>query len=172
MRLTPIDIRRHQFSTRMRGYDREEVQRFLEAIVADFEDVVREKAQLRRESERLRRELGAYRGKEQTIQDTLLTTQGMIDELKRSAVKESELILAEAEVHAQNLLRKTEVERASLTSEITQMKHLRNRMETELRQTLQGYMSLIDAYQASRRPPSELRRDSGLEPPRPGTGHS
>ena len=49
MRLTPIEIRRHRFQTRMRGFDREEVRTFLDIVLSDFEDVVRENAKLRRD---------------------------------------------------------------------------------------------------------------------------
>ena len=54
MRLTPIEIRRHRFSSRVRGFDRDEVRAFLDMVIADFEDVVRQNAQLRRDNERLR----------------------------------------------------------------------------------------------------------------------
>jgi DivIVA domain-containing protein len=89
MRLTPLEIRQHRFTTRMRGFDAGEVEAFLETVVADFEDVVRENAQLRREAERLARDLDAYRAREKTIQDTLTTAQSVVEQLKRTAIKES-----------------------------------------------------------------------------------
>ncbi len=150
MRLTPIEIRRHRFNHRLRGFDRDEVRTFLDMVISDFEDVVRENAQLRRESERLAREVENHRGKEQSIQRTLTTTQGLVDELRRTASKEAELIVAEAEVRAQKTLQQAEAYRASIAEEISQMNHIRSRLETDLRNILQGYLSLIDAYPASR----------------------
>jgi len=150
MRLTPIEIRRHRFSSRVRGFDRDEVRAFLDMVISDFEDVVRQNAQLRRDNERLTREVEIYRSKEQNIHETLTTTQGLVDELKRTAAKEAELTVAEAEVRAQKILQQAELYRGEISEEITQMTHIRSRLETDLRSTLQGYLNLIDAYQTSR----------------------
>ena len=150
MRLTPIEIRRHRFSSRVRGFDRDEVRAFLDMVISDFEDVVRQNAQLRRDNERLTREVESYRSKERNIHETLTTTQGLVDELKQTASKEAELIVAEAEVRGQKILQQAEMYRGEISEEITQMTHIRNRLETDLRSTLQGYMNLIDAYQTSR----------------------
>ena len=104
MRLTPIEIRQHRFNVRLRGFDAHEVEAFLETVVSDFEDVVRENAQLRREIERLARELQAYQGRERNIQETLTTAQGIVEELKRTAMKEAEVLVSEAKLRGEKLL--------------------------------------------------------------------
>ena len=150
MRLTPIEIRQHRFSVRLRGFDPKEVEVFLEAVVADFEAVVRENAQLRQETERLASELEAYRGRERTIQDTLTTVQTVVDDLRQTAVKEAELKISGAELHAEQLLREAEERRAELDLEIRELHHLRDRAEAELRKTLEGYLAMIEGFQQAR----------------------
>jgi len=108
MRLTPIEIRQHRFSVRLRGFDTAEVEAFLDAVVGDFEEVVRENAQLRRDAERTQREVDNYRGREANIQDTLTTAQGVVDQLKRTAVKEAEVIITEAELGSERLMQDAE----------------------------------------------------------------
>jgi cell division initiation protein len=155
MRLTPLEIRQHKFGSQMRGFDRGEVSSFLDTVVADFEDVVRENAQLRRESERLARELDAYRSREKTIQDTLTTAQTLVEQLKRTAIKESESIVIDAELRAEKLLAEAREQRAVLANEIREHKHLRQRLEADLRRTLESYGKLIDAMASSDRPEGE-----------------
>jgi len=155
MRLTPLEIRQHKFGSQMRGFDRGEVSSFLDTVVADFEDVVRENAQLRRESERLARELDAYRSREKTIQDTLTTAQTLVEQLKRTAIKESESIVIDAELRAEKLLAEAREQRAELANEIREQKHLRQRLEADLRRTLESYGKLIDAMASSDRPDGE-----------------
>lgn len=150
MRLTPIEIRQHRFHSRFRGFDVEEVRTFLEVVVGDFEEVVRENAQLRREAERLARELDSYRSREQTIQQTLTTAQTIVDELKRTAVKESEVLVAEAELKSEKLMQEVREERARLMTEISEMRHMRSQLEIDLSKTLEGYLSLIEAFRATR----------------------
>jgi len=155
MRLTPLEIRQHKFGSQMRGFDRGEVSSFLDTVVADFEDVVRENAQLRRESERLARELDAYRSREKTIQDTLTTAQTLVEQLKRTAIKESESIVIDAELRAEKLLAEAREQRAELANEIREQKHLRQRLEADLRRTLESYGKLIDAFATADRPDGE-----------------
>ena len=155
MRLTPLEIRQHKFGSQMRGFDRGEVSAFLDTVVADFEDVVRENAQLRRESERLARDLDAYRSREKTIQDTLTTAQALVEQLKRTAIKESESIVVDAELRAEKLLAQAREERAELANEIREHRHLRVRLEADLRRTLESYGKLIDSFATADRPDGE-----------------
>ncbi len=151
MRLTPIEIRSHRFSSRLRGYDPAEVEAFLDTVVSDFEDVVRENAQLRRESERLARELDTHRGREQNIQQTLSTAQGVVNQLKRTSVKEAELLVSEAELRAEKLLAEAKARRNQVDLEIAELRHMRGRLSGEVRQTLERYLSLMDAYDDAHR---------------------
>jgi cell division initiation protein len=146
MRLTPIEIRHHRFNSRLRGFDRHEVEAFLETVVADFEEIVRENAQLHREAERLGRELELHRGRERNIQETLTTAQGVVDQLKRTAMKEAEVMISEAEMRSEKLLKQADGRRAALTREVAELKHLRSRLASDLRHTLESYGSMIDAY--------------------------
>ncbi len=147
MRLTPIEIRHHRFSSRLRGFDRHEVEAFLETVVADFEEIVRENAQLRREAERLGRELELHKNRERNIQDTLTTAQTVVDQLKRTAMKEAEVMISEAEVRSEKLLKQADGRRADLFREVAELRDLRNRLGSDLRHTLDSYASMVDAYE-------------------------
>jgi len=152
MRLTPLEIRQHRFTIRFRGFDTGEVEAFLETVVADFEDVVRENAQLRREAERLARDLDAYRAREKTIQDTLTTAQSVVEQLKRTAIKESETLVVDAELRAEKIVAEARERRAELGNDIREQKYLRQRLEVDLRRTLEGYVKLIDAFSSTDEP--------------------
>ncbi|MBW2280257.1 MAG: DivIVA domain-containing protein [Deltaproteobacteria bacterium] len=149
MRLTPIEIRHHRFNSRLRGFDRHEVEAFLESVVADFEEIVRENAQLRRDAERLGRELELYRGRERNIQDTLTTAQGVVDQLKRTAMKEAEVMITEAEVRSEKLLKQADGRRADLAREVAELRLLRGRLTRDLRHTLGSYASMVDGYESA-----------------------
>jgi cell division initiation protein len=144
MRITPIEIRQHRFSHRLRGLDPYEVHAFLETVLTDFEEVVRENADLKRELERLQHDLGTYQGREQTIHQTLTTAQGVVDALKRTAMKEAEVLIGEAEVRAERLVKDAEVRRSQLQSEIADLRLMRERVAFELRRTLEGYLKLME----------------------------
>jgi cell division initiation protein len=149
MRLTPLEIRQHKFTTRLRGFDTAEVEAFLATVVADFEDVVRENAQLRREAERLARELDAYRAREKTIQETLTTAQAVVEQLKRTAIKESESLVVDAELRAEKIVAEARERHAELANQIREQQYLRQRLESDLRRTAESYLKMIDAFAAA-----------------------
>ena len=167
MRLTPIEIRAHRFSSRLRGYDAAEVEAFLETVVSDFEDVVRENAQIRRDGERTARELDAHRGREKNIQQTLTTAQGVVDHLKRTAVKEAEVLVSEAELRCEKLLAEARAQRNQVELEIAELRHMRGRLSSEVRQTVNRYLSLMDAYDDAHRSASEPIQEVDPEPEGP-----
>jgi cell division initiation protein len=49
--ITPLDIKKHEFSTRFKGFDPDEVRALLETVARDFEELSRQNIQL---SERLK----------------------------------------------------------------------------------------------------------------------
>ena len=51
MALTPVDIANKEFPVRMRGYDRDAVDDFLDQVVQEFEALIRENASLREQIE-------------------------------------------------------------------------------------------------------------------------
>ena len=158
MRLSPIEIRQHRFSYRFRGLDADEVRAFLETLVADFDQVVRENAELRREGERVARELASYQSREQLIQDTLTTAQGVVKQLKQTAMKEAEVLVSEAEVRAEKVLKEAETRRADLITEIGDLKQMRERVALELRNVLNGYLRFVEPIDPSETRPARAAR--------------
>jgi cell division initiation protein len=157
MRLSPLQIRQYRFNTRFRGFDPREVEVFLESVVADLEQVVRENAALRREIEKLSRDLEGYRGRERTIQETLTTAQSVVDELRRTAVKESEVMVSTAELRAEQILRRSEEQRAAVDREICDLRQVRARVEADLRKTLEAYLALVEELATARGRPEPER---------------
>ena len=149
MRLTPIEIRQHRFAHRLRGLDPHEVQAFLETVIADFEEIVRENADLRRDLERLQSDLEGYQGREQNIQQTLTTAQGVVEQLKRTAMKEAEVLIGEAEVRAERILKEAEARRSQLQGEISDLRLMRERCQFDLRRILEGYLRSLQPIETA-----------------------
>jgi len=57
MGITPVDIANKEFPVRMRGYDRDAVDDFLDQVVQEFENLIRENASLREQVESLNQRL-------------------------------------------------------------------------------------------------------------------
>jgi cell division initiation protein len=155
MRITPHDIRQQQFSIRMfRGFDPQEVDAFLEDVADDYEAILKEfqllKEQVTARDERQRGVVDL----ERTLQDTLVTTQRLADEVKASAHRESEdvrttarheaeLIVREAELRGEKVLEAARAEEARVRADIQALKRMRRQLASDLSATLDRYHRLL-----------------------------
>jgi cell division initiation protein len=140
MRITPHDIRQQQFTVRMfRGFDPQEVDAFLEDVADDYEALLKEaqllKEQLAAQEERQR---GVVE-RERTLQDTLVTTQRLAEEMKAAAKREGELIVREAELRGDKTLEAAREEEAKIRVEIQALKRTRRQVTEDLAATLERY---------------------------------
>ena len=140
MRLSPADIRQQHFTERMfRGFDRDEVDRFLDQIAEDYESVIKENALLKEQLAAFEERSRATAELERTLQDTLVTTQRLTDEMKVSAKREAELIIREARVAGEKILEEARADEARLASEMKSLKRTRRQLTEDLRATLAQY---------------------------------
>jgi cell division initiation protein len=144
MRITPHDIRQQQFTVRMfRGFDPQEVDAFLEDVADDYEALLKEtqllKEQLAAQEERQRGVLE----RERTLQETLVTTQRLVEEMKAAAKREADLIVREAELRGEKAVEAARGEEAKIRVEIQDLKRTRRQVSEELLATLERYHRLL-----------------------------
>jgi cell division initiation protein len=140
MRLTPLDIRQQQFTVRMfRGLDPHEVDAFLEDVAEDFETVLKENGLLREQLTTLEERSRGLVDREKALQDTLLTTQRLAEEMKESARREAQLIMREAELRGDKFVEDLRAEEARIRADINELKRARRQVAEDLRATLDRY---------------------------------
>jgi cell division initiation protein len=144
VRLTPLDIRNHRFSTRVRGLDAAEVEAFVRLIAEDYEDMLRENEALRDKVKDLGAQVEHLEANEKLLQKTIVTAQQLSDDLKKTATRESEVLVSEAEVKAEKILAASHRRAAKLAQDIREMKLLRARLGTSIRATIDTHLSLLD----------------------------
>jgi cell division initiation protein len=148
MRITPLDVRNHPFRTRFSGYDREEVDAFLRMTAEDYEEVVREAELLREQVIKLEAKISDLAANESILQETLTTAQRLSEDLKRTAVKEAEVRVGEAEVKAEKILGAAHRRAAKLAEDIREMKQLRTRLAASVRAAIETHMGLLEGLSA------------------------
>jgi cell division initiation protein len=125
MTLTPVEIRHLKPSrTLLRGYDRDTIDRLLDEIVASFEDVWRERADLADKVDQLENDLVRYREIEALLRTTLVSAEKAAVTLKEQARKEAELIIEEARSEARSITRSARSDHDRLLGEARRMRSL------------------------------------------------
>ena len=144
MKLTPLDIQKQEFKVRFRGYDREEVLAFLQSASQTVEELVKENAGLRERADMLDSQVRELRKKESALNDLLVTTQTMAENLKQTACREADLILKEADLKAEDLLKRAQGEYGALHQEILALQKQRLLALEKLRAMLQTFHKMIE----------------------------
>ncbi len=146
MRVTPMDIRQQQFHRKsFRGYDREEVEGFLEEVASDYEELVRENDLLKEQLAALEERVRGMEEEERLLRETLLAAQKLAEEYKEQARKSAELIVREAEQMAEHVMEAARAEEARIKNEILALKRQRRHIGDGLRATLEQYGKMIEA---------------------------
>ena len=132
--LTPLDIENKRFSKTIKGYNVEEVDDFLDQITLDYEKLYKENAELRNQIEENKKDLEHYRSVEHTLQNTLVMAQTT-----------SEVIKANAQSRAEQIIRDAQSEAKRSTEEITKQEfEIRKRTE-ELKRQFGVYKAKMEA---------------------------
>ena len=146
MRITPHDIRQQQFTVRMfRGFHPQEVDAFLEDVADDYEALLKENALLKEQiAAQEERQRGVVE-RERMLQETLVTTQRLVEEMKAAAKRESDLIVREAELRGEKAVEAARGEEAKIRVEIQALKRTRRQVTEDLLATVERYQRLLAA---------------------------
>jgi cell division initiation protein len=144
MRITPLDIQQKQFPMKFRGFDVEEVYAFLEVIREEMEDLLRENANLRENIQRLDNQLKEYRDMETTLRETLLTAQQLVEDYKMNARKEAELVVREAELRSDTLLKEAQEKVIKIHEDIVDLKGIRRHFKEEVKRLVESHLRMLE----------------------------
>ncbi|TJY43358.1 DivIVA domain-containing protein [Cohnella pontilimi] len=122
MPLSPLDIHNKEFSRRLRGYDEDEVNEFLDQIIKDYEALIRENKELQTQISTSQEKLGHFTNIEETLSKTIIVAQEAADELKNNAKKEAQLIVKEAEKNADRIINDSLAKSRKVALEVEELK--------------------------------------------------
>lgn len=144
MRITPLDIRKQPFKKSMMGFDRDQVNSFLEMVASEYESLINANNELSSELKRQKERVQEYEKIENTINDTLVTAQKSTDEVKKNARKEADLIVKDAQIRANKYESKSRDAVLKMEGEITSLRAQRDSFLARFRSVLKDQLALLD----------------------------
>ncbi len=103
MPLTPLEIHNKEFTTRMRGYDQDEVNEFLDQVIRDYELIMRQNKEIEDELEITNKKLSNYQEMQDSLNRSILVAQDAADRLIENTDREVEVIKIEAESYSEKI---------------------------------------------------------------------
>ena len=149
--LSPIEIQSAAFRTVFRGFDREDVQLFLQAVAESYQAATLENQKLKSDIERLQASLDEFERREGVLRDALYTAQRVSDDVKAQAIKEAQSIVQEAELKAEALIQQSQLRSHGLERTILDLKMERNDALAELSELTRRIGSLLEAVEEGRK---------------------
>ncbi len=107
--------------------------------------MLKENALLREQLATLEERSRGLAERERALQDTLVTTQRLGDEMKAAARREAELHMREAELRGEKVVEGARSEEAKIRSEIQSLRRVRRQLVEDLRSTLESYYRMMAA---------------------------
>jgi cell division initiation protein len=143
MKVTPLDIQQKRFHVAFRGYERTEVEAFLDVVREEMEGLVREVTELREFHQTYDERMRDYRDREDTLKSTMITTHKLVEELRENARKESALMVKDAEIKYQQTLERAREERLRLESELLELRRQKHHFLEDMKKTIQMHLEMV-----------------------------
>ena len=104
MSLTPLDIHNKEFHTKLRGYDQDEVNDFLDQIIKDYELVLKENAHLTESLKQSQEKLKYFNDLKDSLNQSIIVAQEAADKVKNNAKREADIMIREAQKQATDIV--------------------------------------------------------------------
>jgi DivIVA domain-containing protein len=147
--LTPLDIRRYDFGSAMRGYDRARVDQFREQVAGEVERLARQCQMAEAKAQSFHEQLRAFRERDKAINEALISAQQIRAEMREQAEREGQLMLREAKADAERIVAVAGNELRKVELELEALVRQRRAFLAQLRTMVERHLSEIEAAEAS-----------------------
>jgi DivIVA domain-containing protein len=165
--LTVVDIRRYDFGTALRGYDKARVDQFRDQVAAEVERLVRANQELETKSKGLVEQLRAFRERDKALNDALVSAQQLRAEIREQADREAQLLMREARAQAERDLEGIRAEARRLEDEMQGLVRARRTYLSQLRAMVERQLVEIETAEASSPPAAQAAQPAQPAQPAP-----
>ncbi|MEO6443738.1 MAG: DivIVA domain-containing protein [Gemmatimonadaceae bacterium] len=158
--LTALDIRRFDFGSALRGYDRARVDQFRDQAANEVERLVKQCQLLEGKAQGFHEQLRAFRERDKAINEALVSAQQLRAEVREQAEREAQLILREARAEAEGIVAGARGDTQRVEFELDVLVRQRRAYLAQLRNMVERHMADIEAAEASPATMPPARRES------------
>lgn len=145
MALTPLDVQKMRFATKLRGYDAAEVDSFLHLVADELETRLTELDRVQQAWREQHERLQEAETRQRELQEALLRSQKFAEEVVAAARKEAELMVKEAELTGDKIVSQALSQATQVEAKITELRLARREVQARLQSTLDLYQRILEA---------------------------
>ena len=144
MKISPMEIRQQEFTKKMRGYDPDEVQNFLESLAEEFDKLNVENEYLKTEVQSLAEQVNEFKKIEKNLQDTLLNAQENSAKSMEATKKQTNLMIREAELKAAQIIEKARESTNDIRNAVVNLREEKDLLIAKLKAMISSQTNLLE----------------------------
>lgn len=148
MTITPLDIRKQDFSRSFRGYDIDEVEAFLQLIANQWQEMSDETRRLTDNLRASEQKLDHYRKVEEALEEALQTARTGARQTIENAERKARSIVDLAETRALSITHEAENERLDTRREAARYSARQHEIVAKMRAFLMSEMEILAGYES------------------------
>ena len=157
--LTPVDVRRYDFGSALRGYDKTRVDQFRDQVADELERLTRVSQDFEAKAKGFHEQLRAFRERDKALNDALISAQQLRADTRDQADREAQLVLREARAEGEQLLQEARDEVRRLHAELEALDRSRRTYIAQMRALAERHLAEAEAA-ASTPPPQVVMPDA------------
>lgn len=146
MKLTALEIKQQNFEKSLRGYDKAEVQAFLNLMSNEWEHLVAKNRELEKKIENLEEKLKHYERVEEALHETLQTAKESAEQKLSGARKDARNKIEKAEMEADTIVREANQQRQQIRQSILRLLDRRKEIIGGIRSYLELAQESLDQF--------------------------
>ena len=133
-----------KFDTVFRGYDKYQVQKFLDDVIKNYELLLRKSQKTHEENKKLTEQISYYRDIEDRMNRAIYNAESAGDQIKKSARREADELILEARHNASRIINDALLKAERAQNHADQLKRNTEVLKRRLRQIIQNQMDVIE----------------------------
>ena len=133
-----------KFDTVFRGYDKVQVQKFLDDVIKNYEQLLEKSKKTQEENKKLSEQIAYYQRIEDTMNKAIYTAESAGDQIKSSARREANALITEARHNANRIINDALLKAERAQAQADQLKRNTNVLKRRLRQIIENQLEVIE----------------------------
>ena len=142
--LKPVDIQNKEFEKKLKGYDCDAVDDFLDIVIQDYDTLCKENMALREKINMLTETVDRYKEIEETMQRSLEVARQSAEDMKNNANMEAEAIVNRAKLDATRLARQIDEEHIKTHQEMLKIKQDVDTYKARIKTVCENLIKTVD----------------------------
>ncbi len=133
-----------KFDTVFRGYDKQQVQAFLDDVIKNYEVLLNKSQKTQEENIRLTEQIKYYQNIEDRMNRAIYNAESASDQIKKNARREADMLITEARHNASRIINDALLKAERAQNHADQLKRNTNALKRRLRQIIQNQLDVIE----------------------------